>query len=393
MSHTTSVFDGLTRQMSDRLISGPLRDAARTNRWQAGFRHGAGLAIAALARCSGAGDRGEFDSAAYLRVAQEAFAHLEAHNLEYLWDGAESVVDDYAALLAASELVIAETGAGASPDRSGLDAASQSAGRRTPGENGEPGHPAGASPALSHLAAALRRASQLIARYVPGDGGSPGHLIGDAAGRPFFHAVESGLPVLALLRFAQAAPGDDLARQARTTALAIMRDWATRTDAVPNPCGYPRALMQATGATPQERFFFPHDNETGYRWQGENANLASIAAAALASLRLPECDPALAVRLRRLAADALHWISGCNPFDFAMVQGLHHDVPEDEPAMPNVPGGICNGITAGVDDEDDIAFLPAEAVAQGDAWRWSEQWIPHGGWFVLAGSMWVANNV
>jgi hypothetical protein len=52
----------------------------------------------------------------------------------------------------------------------------------------------------------------------------------------------------------------------------------------------------------------------------------------------------------------------------------------------NVPGGILNGITGGVGDEHDIAFMPAEQVAAGDAWRWAEQWIPHTGWFLLAAS-------
>jgi hypothetical protein len=51
--------------------------------------------------------------------------------------------------------------------------------------------------------------------------------------------------------------------------------------------------------------------------------------------------------------------------------------------FPNLPGGIVNGVTSGWSDEDDLAFLPEDA-AEGDSWRWAEQWIPHTGWFLLA---------
>jgi hypothetical protein len=52
----------------------------------------------------------------------------------------------------------------------------------------------------------------------------------------------------------------------------------------------------------------------------------------------------------------------------------------------NVPGGILNGITGGVEDEHDIAFMPPEQVAAGVTWRRAEQWIPHTAWFLLAAS-------
>jgi len=68
-----------------------------------------------------------------------------------------------------------------------------------------------------------------------------------------------------------------------------------------------------------------------------------------------------------------------------MLQGHGRNNPKYEQFYPNAPGGICNGITAGYLDEADIDFLPAAVEGQGDhRWRWSEQWLPHGAWFLLA---------
>lgn len=362
------LFDGMTKEMSARFVSAPLRQYVRTNRYRAAYSHGGGMAIAALARAAMVEDHGDFDSDTYWRCALAGFDDLEAHNTNYRWDGAESIIDDYCALMAASELAIASSNAsmpGVSPDR--------------------------------YVEAAARRARQLIGRYQPGAPAQPGYLIGDADGRPYFHAVESGLPVLALLRFTQAvdAAGDPdlkgLATKAQATACQIMADWLRRTDGVANPCGYPRALMQPMGQSPHEQFFFPHANETGYWWQGENANIASLAAAALAVARLPQCDDAAARRLRRLASDIMAWIVGCNPFDSCMIQGRGHGNVEYQEIWPSVPGGISNGITSGWDDERDIAFMPIPPVDIDEAWRWGEQWIPHAGWFLLAGAAAIAD--
>ncbi|MDR2895566.1 MAG: glycoside hydrolase family 9 protein [Propionibacteriaceae bacterium] len=363
----TGIFDALTKQLDERIICAPIQDCGRTARYQAAYRQGGGLAIAALARASHCGDHGDFPADDYRQAATQAFWHLEGHNLAYLWDGAESVIDDYCALLAASELTYATMAAGASIEKI--------------------------------WPVAVHRLQSLMGRYQTGVDGGPGHLQGDQAGRPFFHAVESGLPVLALLacatvdeQIAAVWNGDSIAQQARSLAVQLMSDWLARTDAVPNPFGYPRALMQPSDGPAEERFFFPHANETGYWWQGENANLASLAAAASATARLAQCPPDVAKRLRVLAADTLGWIGGRNPFDLSMIYGREPGSTQYDPRWPNIPGGILNGITAGVDDEHDIAFMPAEAVAHGDAWRWSEQWIPHAAWYVLAAALAVPQD-
>lgn len=348
----TGIFDALTKDLSERVINAPLQDSVRTQRWQAAYRHGGGVAIAALARASTAEDHGEFAPDVYLEAARRGFAHLEEHNTAYVHDGHESVIDDYCALLAAAELVAAS----APEDRAPF------------------------------LAAAERRAASLTGRYTPGEAGGFGRLSGDVEGRPYFHAAEPGLPTVALLRFAEVCRASPLARQARETALALARDAVLLADEVPNPFGCARQLVQPLGGEPRTSFFFPHENETGYWWQGENAGICSTAYAALCAARLPECDGELRARLRVLAEDQVQWVLGLNPYDSSMMQGRGRNQAVYSTVYQNVPGGILNGITGGVEDEHDIAFMPAGEVEKGVTWRWAEQWIPHTAWFLLAAS-------
>ncbi|HVV24802.1 MAG TPA: glycoside hydrolase family 9 protein [Pseudonocardiaceae bacterium] len=342
----TAIFDALTKDLAERVINAPLQDSVRTQRWQAAYRHGGGVAIAALARAATAEDHGDFTSAQYLAAARRGFEHLEEHNREYSYDGTESVLDDYCALLAAAELVNA---------------------------TGE------------YRAAAERRARSLMARYTDSGLGF-GYLRGDVDGRPFFHAAEPGFPIVALLRFAQVCADSPHSADARAMAVRLARDAVWLADEVANPFGYARQYVQPKGEQPRTSFFFPHENETGYWWQGENAGISSQAYAALRVAALPECDEELAARLRILADDQLQWILGLNPYDSSMMQGRGRNQAEYSQVYQNVPGGILNGITAGVQDEHDIAFMPPDQVAAGVTWRWAEQWIPHTAWFLLAAS-------
>jgi len=356
----TAIFDALTKRLEERVITAPLQDSVRTQRWQAAYRQGGGLAIAALALASCADDEGDFRREEYFAAAVRGFEHLEQHNRDYLFDGEESIVDDYCALLAAAELLAATDGTGVERQ--------------------------------AFAAAGARRAESIAQRLRDGETGA--WLVGDVEGRPYFHAAEAGLPVVALLRWAEvlrqgsAAGTDtdadaDAADAAERTALAILTGVLQRTDAVPNPFGYPRQRVQPIGAEPRDAFFFPHENETGYWWQGENAGLASFAYAAAVAARLPQIDERLRARLRRLNADVIAWVGGLNPFDSCMLQGRGRNGVEYSAVYQNTPGGIVNGITSGWTDEEGVAFLPADAP-DGEEWRWAEQWIPHSGWFLLA---------
>ena len=138
------------------------------------------------------------------------------------------------------------------------------------------------------------------------------------------------------------------------------------------------------GRDPTARFFVPHDNESGYWWQGENARLASLATAARLAVKLRLGDDELDASLTTYAQRILDWIFGANPFDTCMLQGWGHNPPRYEPGLWNAPGGVCNGITSGLDDEQDIDFRKPEDTVPTHSWRWTEQWIPHAAWLFAA---------
>jgi hypothetical protein len=345
----TTVHDVWTHEPKDRTVcSFRLQTGERDDRYKAGWRMGAGSAIAALARASVLGRGGELPAASYLEAARKGFCHLRRHGRDYLNDGRENIIDDYCALLAASELFRA---------------------------TGEP----------EFLDAARSRAASLCAR-MSGDAKYRGWWRADDSGqRPFWHAVEAGLPVVALLRCLEVEPDEARRRLLRNAVADSLRFELGITGEVVNPFGLARQYVKGMGGPKRAAFFMPHDNESGYWWQGENARLASLAAAALLACG-SIADPSHEA-LRRYAIDQIDWILGCNPFDACMLQGRGRHSPDYLPGFPNAPGGICNGITAGVDpgDENGIAFLPPPWNENpSHNWRWSEQWLPHGAWMFLA---------
>jgi len=343
----TSVFDGCSKDPGQREIcSFKGLSHAKNREIEASYRGGGGLAIAALARVSTLRQGGDFPPERYLAAAESGFEHLQVHNLDYVTNHHESIIDDYCALLAASELFHATS---------------------------KP----------IYLEAARSRAESLVKRLA-GDERYHGWWRADDVGRwPFFHAVDAGLPVVALWRYMQLE--NDAARRAavgKTVSASLQFELAI-THEVANPFGYARQYV-ADDDGKRGAFFMPHRNETGYWWLGENARLGSLAAAALLDSRL--AAPEFAAQLRTYAGNQVNWILGLNPFDLCMLAGKGHNNPGDyEAGAPNPPGGICNGISAGVPDEQDIAFQPAPYGRRADwSWRWKEQWIPHAAWLILA---------
>ncbi len=362
----TAIFDALTKNLDERVINAPLQNSVRTQRWQAAYRHGGGMAIAALARAATLEiDGSEASRADYLNAAARGFTHLEEHNTEYSFDGTESVIDDYCALMAAAELTNA---------------------LRTAQEDAVPqdwGPEQKAELLAAVVQAGKQRAENLASRWRT-DADDVGYLSGDVDGTPFFHAAETGLPAIALLRWADVAQDPEQIAAAQQLATALMVATLTRVDSTSNPFGYLRQYTQGLGQSPRNTFFYPHENETGYWWQGENANISSVAYAASRVADLASTTPETALRLRRLTNDLVHWVTGLNPFDTSMLQGRGFNNAEYSTAFQNLPGGILNGVTSGFTDENDITFLPQGPAQQGDAWRWAEQWIPHSGWYLLA---------
>ncbi|MGB6973562.1 MAG: glycoside hydrolase family 9 protein [Terracidiphilus sp.] len=321
--------------------------------YEAGFRAGGGMAIAALALASTMPEDGHFSRSRYLSTAEAAFAFLEAHNTELLNDHKENILDDYCALMAATELYRA-------------------------------------SHRSEYLAAADRRADRLMSRLIR-SGKFHDYWRANDGTRPFFHPSDAGLPVVSLLRYAEIVSPRQKERVRQAVRKSLQFElWTTHE--VNNPFDYARQLVRMGNGDVRTAFFFPHDTEAAPWWQGENARLASLAAAARMAAPLFAGDPAFHRALERYADDQLHWILGRNPFDTCMLMGSGHGNAAYMFFLSwkytNAPGAIINGITADMNDEDGIAFNQGYAVTgKDDDWRWTEQWLPHAAWFLYAVSL------
>ncbi len=344
-----TVFDQWSKKTSERMIcSYSTQKGIRSERYQAGFRQGAGVSIAALAKLSYFETYGENNSDIYLNTAINAFMHLEECNTGYLNDGKQNIIDDYCALLAATELYNA-----------------------TKNE--------------LFLKKAGNYSTSLSGRIMTGEKYSGWWRMDTEGLRPYYHAAEAGMPVISLLRYLDIVKTDDEKNEILLTIKKALLFELNITYEVNNPFGYARQLIKPVDEKIRSSFFMPHKNETGYWWQGENARIASLAAAAFMSLKYFENDKEFYFKLKKYGIDQLDWILGLNPFDVCMLHGQGRNNPEYLDFVPNVPGGICNGITAGYDDENDITFLPKEYSTDFyNNWRWSEQWIPHAAWYILA---------
>lgn len=343
----TIVFDTWSKDPTMREICAyETQDGTRTDDYKAAFREGAGISIAALAKLYSHGKNGEYTTNQYLEAAKKGFAHLLQHNAEYCDNGKENIIDDYTALLAATELYIATQ------------------------EN-------------QYLHHAQERARALCHR-ISSDKQYQGWWRADAD-RPYFHAAEAGYPIVSLTRFLDIEKDTPLRDQVIDAIQQNIDFELTITHDVFNPFGYPRQYVKAIDETYKKpTFFIPHQNESGYWYQGENARLASLATAFHLSKKY--VSQKQSEQMEAYTRNLINWILGLNPYDICMLDGIGYNNPEYlEPHDWNYVGGIANGITAGVDNEKDIAFLPdPQKNDPAQRWRWPEQWIPHAGWFVYA---------
>ena len=352
-------------------------DGIKSKDYQTAFREGGGMAIAGLARVAhlegmGIAAKGEYTTAQYLDAAKKAYEHLTSKqsiggNCAYCDDHKENIIDDYTALLAATELYIA-TGKS------------------------------------QYLTDAQARAEHLAGRL-----SDDGYFWSDDdKKRPFWHASDAGLPLMALVRYLEAeamidyepcAPGVECDIPGAATMRAAMAaiekhlKWLVGiTNKVDNPFGYARQTYK-TNNNIKDGFFIPHDNESGYWWQGEDARLASLAAAAVYAANGLE---ALDDGVKKYAADQLDWILGKNPYSTCMMYGIGKKNPAKYDGQSNydatLKGGIANGITGKNNDGSGIAWADDGVGAVGfdaekqswQVWRWNEQWLPHTTWFMMA---------
>jgi hypothetical protein len=341
-----TVFSYFDKDPNARRVVGLLADSKTTSDYQCAYREGGGMAIASLARISRWRKNGIFSSGQYLAAAERAFSHLQKFSTRYADDGKDNIIDDYCALMGATELWIA-TG-------------------KTEYRN-----------------EARKRAGNLNKRLSP-----DGYFVANDAGRPFWHAADAGLPVIALARYLDAEKDGGLRKTALLTIKTALDYNLKVTHNAINPFGYARQNFLYQGKV-KEGFFIPHENESGWWWQGEDARLGSLAAAALVGGRLvyPEKGPlGVKTALAEYASNQVSWVLGNNPYNICMMYGYGKN---NVPYMSSMyghgsgKGGISNGIT-GKDGRADGSGIDFKVEDHGNEWRWSEQWIPHTSWFLQA---------
>ena len=374
-----TVFDNWGSPMGKREIcafSGS--DGIKSTDYQTAFREGGGMAIAALASAARLGLKGDFTSEQYLAAAEKAFEHLSEKqsiggNCAYCDDGKENIIDDYTALLAATELFAA-------------------------------------NPKREYIEAARKRAEHLAAR-ISDDGY---FWSDDAKTRPFWHASDAGLPLIALLRFSEVESsimggefdawmcldciGCGCVNSNLDGAFKAIKshyEWLVKiTNKVDNPFGYARQTYKTQDKI-KDGFFIPHDNESGYWWQGEDARIASLSTAILYAKQVLD-DKNLYKDASKYATDQMDWILGKNPYGTCMMYGKGIKNPEKYDGQSNydatLEGGIANGITgrsqdgSGIAWDDDgvgvVGFDPQKEAWNN--WRWIEQWLPHSTWYLMA---------
>ena len=341
-----TVFSYFSKDPNARRVVGLRANSVTTDAYEAAFREGGGMGIAALARISRWKKNGDFTSAQYLDGAKRAFAHLLVNNTKYDDDGKENIIDDYCALVAATELWITTN---------------------------EP----------LYRDEARKRAANLNNRMSPA-----GYFIANDANRPFWHAADAGMPIVALTRYLKKETDPALRQQALQTIKKAL-DYNLRVTAeVSNPFGYARQSFLYKGEV-KDGFFIPHENETGWWWQGEDARLGSLATAAIAGGRLvypAQTGWGVKAPLATFASQQLSWILGCNPYSMCFMYGFgKNNVPYMHSSFGHGSerGGISNGIT-GKDGNADGSGIDFKKEAEGNEWRWTEQWIPHAAWFMQA---------
>ncbi|CAC9975270.1 glycoside hydrolase family 9 protein [Flavobacterium panici] len=340
------VFSYFDKNPAARRIVGLKANSVTTDEYQSAFREGAGMAIASLARISQWKKNGDFTSQQYLDGAKRAYAHLLVNNTKYDDDGKENIIDDYCALMAATELWSATN------DNFYKDEARK------------------------------------WARNLENRMTDQGWFRSNDGNRPFWHAADAGLPIVSLTRYLKKENDSNEIKKAKNVIKKALEYNLAVTNNVENPFGYARQSFLFNGKV-QDGFFIPHDNETGWWWQGENARLASLATAAIEGGKIVAVKNNGAEKkpLDLYASQQLSWILGCNPYSVCFLYGFgEENVPymHSNYGHGSEKGGISNGITGKEGNPDGSGIDFKMDVDGNDEWRWTEQWIPHSAWFLQA---------
>ncbi|MFY2507728.1 glycoside hydrolase family 9 protein [Vibrio pectenicida] len=346
----TTIFDQWSKEPHKREIcTYSTQQGYKSEDYQAGFRQGGGITIAALAAIARLKRESDYNSRDYLNAAILGYEHLKEYNHYYLNDRQENIIDEYCALIASVELY------------------------KTTNQ-------------LCYLEESRTWAIQLAKRQCSDKNIHHFWSANKDGSRPYYHPVEAGLPAIALSEYLNVETQHHLKEPIVRTLIQSCYFELSITHKVSNPFGYPRQYVKELHQDKRDTFFMAQNNETGYWWQGENARLASLAVMAYFAQPFIE-DIELKTKLALYAQHSIDWILGLNPYDMCMLDGHGHNNPNYLPQLGfyNAKGGICNGITAGVDAPQGIAFDPP--THQKDMlhnWRWGEQWLPHSAWYLLA---------
>ncbi|MEY8252201.1 MAG: glycoside hydrolase family 9 protein, partial [Colwellia sp.] len=265
-------------------------------------------------------------------------------------NGKENIIDDYTALIAATELY-----------------------RITKKSK--------------YLKAARRRAHNLNNRMT-----SQGWFVSDDDERPFYHGVEAGLPIIALVDYLAIERNRQIkAKTKRTIKLSLNYQLALNSQ-VSNPFNLARQTFQTYNdelySKAQDGFFMPHANETNYWWQGESSRLASLTAAAIWGGKITHSDKGGAFGINKelayFAQSQIDWIMGKNPYQVCMLYGFGvNNPPHAKSAGTMLNGGISNGITGATSSPDGRGITWAEGPDENNK-RWVEQWLQNSTWYLLA---------
>jgi hypothetical protein len=193
-----SVFDSWG-QGSREICAWSGEEGIRSAAYQSAMREGGGMSIAALARASKMNISGDSSAAQYLAGAMRAYAHLKANPTRYQDDGIENIIDDYTGLLAATELYNAT--------------------------NEE-----------QYLTDAKTRTESLLSR-LSDEGWFYTVKKNGQNQRPFYHAADEGLPIVALARYVEICKPEN--KQAIRNAIKKNLQWYAKiTYERPNPFEY-----------------------------------------------------------------------------------------------------------------------------------------------------------
>jgi hypothetical protein len=350
----TNIFDK-RGSADERLITGYEGiDENYTTNYQAAFREGGGMAIAALVRAhelsNKTGVLGEYSAKQYLTDAERAFTHLQKNNLHYVDNGKENIIDDYTALIAATELY-----------------------RMTK--------------KIKYLKAARRRAHNLNGRMT-----SQGWFVSDDDDRPFYHGVEAGLPIIALVDYL-AIEHNKLIKAKTKHTIKLALDFQLALNAkVANPFNLARQTFKAYKdgqySKQQEGFFIPHANESNEWWSGESSRMSSLSAAAIWGGKITHSNAggtfAINNELANFAQSQIDWIMGKNPYQVSMLYGFGvNNPPHAKSAGTLLNGGISNGITGATLSPEGQGITWAEGSDENNR-RWVEQWLQNSTWYLLA---------